>query len=221
MILALALELINRAISSNHRILVFSQFASVFPILAKMLDEQGIKHLTLDGTTKAMKRMELVDEFNNNSDNKVFMVYTDPFTNEKFVPYCVEPAVGVDRIVLAVLCEAYDKEQLEKDTRTVMHLSPALAPYKVAVLPLSKQLKEEAEELLYRFVKEFPATYDETGSIGKRYRRQDSIGTPFCVTVDFDSNEQKTYTLRNRDTMEQVRLTYDEIVDYINNAIRI
>jgi glycyl-tRNA synthetase len=102
-----------------------------------------------------------------------------------------------------------------------MHLSPALAPYKVAVLPLSKQLKEEAEELLYRFVKEFPATYDETGSIGKRYRRQDSIGTPFCVTVDFDSNEQKTYTLRNRDTMEQVRLTYEEIVDYINNAIRI
>jgi glycyl-tRNA synthetase len=149
------------------------------------------------------------------------LTYTDPFTNEKFVPYCVEPAVGVDRIVLAVLCEAYDKEQLEKDTRTVMHLSPALAPYKVAVLPLSKQLKEEAEELLYRFVKEFPATYDETGSIGKRYRRQDSIGTPFCVTVDFDSNEQKTYTLRNRDTMEQVRLTYDEIVDYINNAIRI
>ena len=148
------------------------------------------------------------------------LTYTDPFTNEKFIPYCVEPAVGVDRIVLAVLSEAYDKEELEKDTRTVMRLIPALAPFKVAVLPLSKQLKEEAEELLSRFVKEFPATYDETGSIGKRYRRQDSIGTPFCVTVDFDSNEQKTYTLRNRDTMEQVRLSYEEIVEFVKNAIK-
>ena len=147
--------------------------------------------------------------------------YLDPFTNEKFVPYCVEPAVGVDRMVLACLCEAYDEEQLEKDTRVVMHLHPALAPYKVAVLPLSKQLKEEAEELLYKFVKEFSTTYDETASIGKRYRRQDSIGTPFCVTVDFDSKEQQTYTLRDRDTMEQVRLSYDEIVQYVKEKIKL
>ena len=147
--------------------------------------------------------------------------YLDPYTNEKFVPYCVEPAVGVDRMVLACLCEAYDEEQLEKDTRVVMHLHPALAPYKVAVLPLSKQLKDEAEELLFKFVKEFSTTYDETASIGKRYRRQDSIGTPFCVTVDFDSNEQKTYTLRDRDTMEQVRLSYEEIVQYVKEKIKL
>ena len=147
--------------------------------------------------------------------------YLDPFTNERFTPYCVEPAVGVDRIVLACLCEAYDKEELEKDTRTVLRLSPALAPYKVAVLPLSKQLKDEAEELLFKFVKEFSATYDETGSIGKRYRRQDSIGTPYCVTVDFDSKDLKTYTLRDRDSMTQVRMTYDEIVSYIKEKIKL
>ena len=147
--------------------------------------------------------------------------YLDPFTNERFTPYCVEPAVGVDRIVLACLCEAYDKEVLEKDTRTVLRLAPALAPYKVAVLPLSKQLKDEAEELLFKFVKEFSSTYDETGSIGKRYRRQDSIGTPYCVTVDLDSNELKTYTLRDRDTMTQVRMTYDEIVAFIKEKIKL
>lgn len=146
------------------------------------------------------------------------MLYLDPYTNEKFVPYCVEPAVGVDRICLACLCEAYDVETLEKDTRVVLHLSPVLAPYKVAVLPLSKQLKEEAEGLLMRFVKEFSATYDETGSIGKRYRRQDSIGTPYCVTVDFDSKGE-TYTLRDRDSMEQVRMTADEIIKFVKERI--
>ena len=149
------------------------------------------------------------------------LMYLDPYTNEKFVPFCVEPAVGVDRMVLACLCEAYDEEVLEKETRTVMHLHPALAPYKVAVLPLSKQLKEEAEELLYKLVKEFSCTYDETATIGKRYRRQDSIGTPFCLTVDFDSKEQQTYTLRDRDTMEQVRLSYDEIVKYVKEKIKL
>lgn len=146
--------------------------------------------------------------------------YTDPFTNERFTPYCVEPAVGVDRIALSCLCEAYDVEQLEKDSRTVLHLSPVLAPYKVAVLPLSKQLKEQAEELLMHLVKEFSTTYDETGSIGKRYRRQDSIGTPFCVTVDFDSAGTGTYTLRDRDTMEQVRMTAEEITAYVQRKIR-
>lgn len=147
--------------------------------------------------------------------------YLDPFTNEKFVPYCVEPAVGVDRICLACLCEAYEEETLEKDSRTVLHLCPVLAPYKVAVLPLSKQLKEEADEVLFRLVKEFSTTYDETGSIGKRYRRQDSIGTPYCLTVDFDSKENKTYTLRNRDTMEQTRMTLDEIIDFVKKQIKL
>lgn len=146
--------------------------------------------------------------------------YLDPFTNEKFTPYCVEPAVGVDRICLACLCESYDEEVLEKDTRIVMHLNPVLAPYKVAILPLSKQLKEEAEELLLTFVKEFSTTYDETGSIGKRYRRQDSIGTPYCVTVDFDSKDNKTYTLRDRDTMEQVRMSKEEIIKFVKEKIR-
>mgnify|MGYP002576684234 CR=1 FL=1 len=147
------------------------------------------------------------------------MQYLDPFTNEKFTPYCVEPAVGVDRICLACLCEAYDEEELENDKRVVLHLSPIIAPYKVAVLPLSKQLKEEAEGLLNKFIKEFPTTYDDTGSIGKRYRRQDSIGTPYCVTVDFDSKGE-TYTLRDRDSMTQVRMTYQEIVDFIKGKIK-
>ena len=147
--------------------------------------------------------------------------YLDPFTNEKFIPYCVEPAVGVDRICLACLSEAYEEEQLENDTRIILHLLPALAPYKVAVLPLSKQLKDQAEEVLMRLVKEFSTTYDETASIGKRYRRQDSIGTPFCLTVDFDSVENKTYTLRNRDTMEQVRMSLDEIIEYVKKAIKL
>ena len=146
--------------------------------------------------------------------------YLDPFSGERFTPYCVEPAVGVDRLVLAYLCDAYDEEPLEKETRTVLHLSPVLAPYKIAVLPLSKQLKAEAEEILMRLVKEFSVTYDETGSIGKRYRRQDSIGTPFCLTVDFDSPEQKTYTLRDRDTMEQKRMSYEEIVSCVREKIR-
>ncbi|CDC46160.1 glycyl-tRNA ligase [Firmicutes bacterium CAG:449] len=101
-----------------------------------------------------------------------------------------------------------------------MHLNPVLAPYKVAILPLSKQLKEEAEELLLAFVKEFSTTYDETGSIGKRYRRQDSIGTPYCVTVDFDSKDNKTYTLRDRDTMEQVRMSKEEIIKFVKEKIR-
>ena len=113
------------------------------------------------------------------------------------------------------------RRNIRKDTRTVLRLSPVLAPYKVAVLPLSKQLKEEADEVLFRLVKEFSTTYDETGSIGKRYRRQDSIGTPYCLTVDFDSKENKTYTLRNRDTMEQTRMTLDEIIDFVKKQIKL
>ena len=152
--------------------------------------------------------------------SKENLTYLDPFTNERYVPYCVEPSLGVDRLTLAILCESYDIEQLEKDTRIVMHLHPALAPYKVCVLPLSKQQKEEAEEVLNRLVKEFSTTYDEAGAIGRRYRRQDQIGTPYCLTVDFDSNHE-TYTLRDRDSMTQFRGTLDEMISYVKERIKL
>jgi len=148
--------------------------------------------------------------------------YTDPVTNEKYIPYCIEPSLGVERSLLAFLCNAYEEEDLgEGDTRVVLRLHHALAPYKVAVLPLQKkQLGEKAEEVYRKLIKKFPATYDETGSIGKRYRRQDEIGTPYCVTVDFDTLEQNTVTVRDRDTMEQVRLPIDELVSYFEEKLQ-
>ena len=149
------------------------------------------------------------------------MLYLDPVTNEKYIPNVIEYSIGADRLMLAVLSEAYTEEELEGgDTRVVLKLHPAIAPYKVAILPLQKNISEKAVELYQKLSKKFMCMYDESGSIGKRYRRQDSIGTPFCVTVDFDSNEQKTYTLRNRNTMEQVRLSYEEIVEFVKNAIK-
>ena len=130
------------------------------------------------------------------------MEYLDPVTNEKFVPYCVEPSLGVDRMVLAFLCNAYEEQELEKDTRVVLHLHPALAPYKAAVLPLQKnKLGGLASEIHEELSKYFMVDYDETGSIGKRYRREDEIGTPLCITVDFDTVEDGTVTVRDRDTM--------------------
>ena len=149
------------------------------------------------------------------------MVYTDPFTNEKFIPNVIEYSLGVGRCSLAVLCEAYDEEQLENgEVRTVMHLHPALAPYKVAILPLQKNLSEKALEVFDILSDNFMCTYDESGSIGKRYRRQDEIGTPMCVTIDFDTLEDNTVTIRDRDTMEQKRLNISELVDYISKAIK-
>lgn len=148
------------------------------------------------------------------------MEYTDPVTMEKYVPYVIEPSLGVDRVLLAFLSEAYDEEVLEGgDTRVVMHFHPALAPYKVAVLPLQKKLSEEADAVYKRLAKAFSCTYDEAGSIGKRYRRQDEIGTPFCVTVDFDTLDNGTVTLRDRDTMKQVRLTIDEVEEHIRKSL--
>ncbi len=147
------------------------------------------------------------------------MLYTDPFTNEKFIPYVVEYSIGADRLMLAVLCEAYHEEQLEKETRTVLKLHPALAAYKVAILPLQKNLNEKALQIFKNLRSQFMCTYDESGSIGKRYRRQDEIGTPFCLTVDFDTLENNTVTLRDRDSMEQIRLNIDEIDSYILNKI--
>lgn len=149
------------------------------------------------------------------------MEYMDPVTNEKYVPYVVEYSIGADRLMLAALTEAYDEEALEGgDTRVVMRFHPAIAAYKVAVLPLQKNLGEKARELYAKLCKQFMCTYDEAGSIGKRYRRQDEIGTPFCVTVDFDTLNDNTVTLRDRDTMQQIRLGIDELVPYVEEKIK-
>ena len=146
--------------------------------------------------------------------------YLDQETGEKFVPYCVEPSLGCDRVTLAFLCDAYEEQEIaEGDVRTVLHLHPALAPYKVAVLPLSKKLSEKAEEVYAKLSKNFMCDYDEAGSIGKRYRREDEIGTPYCVTIDFDTLEDECVTIRDRDTMEQVRVKIDELESYIQDKI--
>ena len=149
------------------------------------------------------------------------MHYTDPETNEKYIPYCVEPAVGTDRLMLMFLCNSYEEEEIAQgDIRTVLHLHPALAPYKVAVLPLSKKLSEKAEEVYNQLSKSFMCDYDEAGSIGKRYRREDEIGTPYCVTVDFESLEDECVTVRDRDTMEQIRIKISELENYIADKIK-
>ena len=146
--------------------------------------------------------------------------YLDQETGEKFVPYCVEPSLGCDRVTLAFLCNAYEEQEIaEGDVRTVLHLHPALAPYKVAVLPLSKKLSEKAEEVYAKLSKNFMCDYDEAGSIGKRYRREDEIGTPYCVTIDFDTLDDECVTIRDRDTMEQERVKIDELESYIQDKI--
>ncbi len=147
--------------------------------------------------------------------------YFDPETNERYVPYVVEPSLGADRVALAFLCEAYDEEQLdEKDTRVVMHLHPALAPFKACILPLSKKLSDKALEVYDMLSKYFNVDFDEAGSIGKRYRRQDEIGTPFCITYDFDSVEDGCVTVRDRDSMEQERISIDQLMHYIAKKIQ-
>lgn len=149
------------------------------------------------------------------------MLYTDPVTNEKILPTVIEYSIGADRLVLALLCEAYDEETLENgETRVVMHFHPAIAPYKVAILPLQKNLSEKAREVYALLSKEFMCDYDEAGSIGKRYRREDEIGTPFCVTIDFDTLEDGTVTIRDRDTMEQIRLPITDVTNYVSNKIK-
>ena len=142
--------------------------------------------------------------------------YFDPETNEKYVPYVIEPSLGVERLFLAIVCDAYDEETLEDGTsRTVMHLHPALAPVKAAVLPLSKKLSDKAGELYAELSKYFAVDFDDAGQIGKRYRRQDEIGTPFCITYDFDSETDGCVTIRERDTMQQVRLPISEVKAYL------
>ena len=148
--------------------------------------------------------------------SKQDLTYLDQETNEKIIPYCVEPALGLDRLMLALMCDSYEVEQLENDSRVVMHLHPAIAPYKVAVLPLSKQLNEKALEVYKILSNYFSATFDASGSIGKRYRREDAIGTPFCVTIDFDTANDNCVTIRERDSMQQIRLPINDLVNYFN-----
>ena len=152
--------------------------------------------------------------------SKEDMSYLDSETNEKYVPYCIEPSLGCDRVALAFLCNGYAEEEIaEGELRTVLHLHPALAPYKVAVLPLSKKLSEKAEEVYKKLSKKFMCDYDETGSIGKRYRREDEIGTPYCITIDFDTLEDNSVTIRDRDTMDQVRVKIEELEDWLQEKI--
>lgn len=147
--------------------------------------------------------------------------YFDPETNERYIPYVVEPSLGADRVVLAFLSEAYDEEELDGgDTRIVMHFHPALAPFKACVLPLSKKLSEQAKELHKSLSENFNVDYDDAGSIGKRYRRQDEIGTPWCITYDFDSLEDGCVTVRNRDTMEQERIKIEDLEGFILKSLK-
>ncbi|MGN2370215.1 glycine--tRNA ligase [Clostridium cagae] len=146
--------------------------------------------------------------------------YLDQTNNEKYIPYVIEPSLGADRVTLAFLIEAYDEEELDGgDSRTVLHLHPALTPFKAAILPLSKKLSENALEVYSSLSKKFNIDFDETGSIGKRYRRQDEIGTPYCITVDFDTLEDQCVTIRNRDTMEQERIKISELEAYIEKSL--
>lgn len=146
--------------------------------------------------------------------------YFDPIKNEKFIPYCVEPSLGADRVTLAFLCDAYDEEEVgDGDVRTVLRFHPTLAPVKAAVLPLSKKLSEEAFKVYESLLGEFVCEFDDTASIGKRYRRQDEIGTPYCVTFDFESLEDRCVTVRERDSMEQERITIEELKGYLRERI--
>ena len=146
------------------------------------------------------------------------LTYFDDETNERYLPYVVEPALGADRVTLAFLCAAYDEEELEGgDVRTVMHFHPALAPIKIAVLPLSKKLGEKAEEIYAQLSKEYACDYDDRGNIGKRYRRQDEVGTPYCITYDFDSETDGAVTIRERDSMDQVRVPISELKEWFRD----
>ncbi len=153
--------------------------------------------------------------------SKQDLMYQDMDSNEKYIPYVIEPSLGADRVALAFLCNSYEEEEIaEGDVRTVLHLHPAIAPFKVAVLPLSKKLSDKSVEIYRELSKDFMCDYDEAGSIGKRYRREDEIGTPYCVTVDFDTLEDNKVTIRDRDSMEQVRVEISELKDWISNKIQ-
>ena len=148
--------------------------------------------------------------------------YLDQETGEKYIPYCIEPSLGCDRVTLAFLCNSYEEEEIaEGDTRIVLHLHPALAPYKAAILPLSKKLSAKAEEVYAKLSKTYMCDYDEAGSIGKRYRREDEIGTPYCITIDFETENDESVTIRDRDTMEQIRVKIDDLENWLEEKIRV
>jgi len=150
------------------------------------------------------------------------MEYLDPITNERYIPYCIEPSVGVGRLFLALLVDAYKVEELaDGTTREVLQIHPSLSPYKVAILPLTKKLSEQAKTFAQELSTNFVVDYDEAGSIGKRYRRQDAIGTKYCITIDFDTLEDNQVTVRDRDTMEQVRIPMNEIVSYVQSTLAV
>ena len=162
---------------------------------------------------------DLTQHINTSGKN---LEYFDQTTGEKYVPYVIEPSLGVERLFLALLTEAYDEEVIDaekNDTRVVLHFHPAIAPYKAAVLPLSKKLSDQAGEVFDTLSKKFNVDFDDAGSIGKRYRRQDEIGTPYCITYDFDSVEDGCVTVRDRDTMEQVRLPISELTAFIESKL--
>ena len=161
------------------------------------------------------------DLSNHQEHSKKSMEYLDSETNEKYIPFVIESSVGCDRLTLAILCDAYNEEKVGDDTREVLKLHPAVAPYKVSILPLVKKYhSEKAKELYQMLSKEFMTSYDEAGSIGKRYRRADAIGTVFCLTVDDNTLDNNTVTLRNRDTMEQITINIEDIISYVNERIR-
>ena len=148
------------------------------------------------------------------------MEYLDVETSKKFIPYVIEASMGCDRLALAILCDAYEEQEIgEGDIRTVLHLHPSVAPYKAAILPLSKKLSPRAEEIYIKLSKKFMCEYDETASIGKRYRRQDEIGTPYCITIDFETENDNCVTIRERDTMEQIRVNINELEDWLKEKI--
>ncbi|MBR5808898.1 MAG: glycine--tRNA ligase, partial [Clostridia bacterium] len=160
---------------------------------------------------------DLMQHQNHSGEN---MEYIDQITNERYVPYCIEPSLGADRVTLAFLVEAYDEEELEGgDSRVVLRFHPALAPVKAAVLPLSKKLNEGAEKVFAELSKKYNMEYDDAGSIGKRYRRQDEIGTPFCITYDFDSETDESVTVRFRDSMQQQRIKICDLEAFLDEQL--
>ena len=150
------------------------------------------------------------------------MEYLDPETNQKFIPYVIESSVGCDRLTLALLCNAYKEEKLDNDTREVLKIHPFLAPYKVVVLPLMKKYhSDKAIELYQKFSKYFMTSFDDSGSIGKRYRRADAIGTVFAITIDDNTLNNNTVTIRDRDSMEQITLDVDDVINYVEERIKL
>ncbi|MDD2591361.1 MAG: glycine--tRNA ligase [Erysipelotrichaceae bacterium] len=161
------------------------------------------------------------DLANHQNHSKQSLEYYDNQTDERYLPYCIEPAVGVERLFLAFISDAYSEEVVnDTDIRVLLKLHPALAPIKLAILPLSKQLNDQAMNIYQDMIRYFACDYDDSGSIGKRYRRNDAIGTPFCLTYDFDSQTDESVTIRHRDTMEQVRIKIVDVKDYVEGFLQ-